>query len=370
LKHAVRRALTRLDFWKPAYRNPARLRQEVDGERQRLEQAAFEAGLKRDAIDDWLKWGIHDLVRADLLASAHQRTFFRFLDVLLIVPVFAVFFAGSGIALEWLAKDDASRDGVADWARTVVFALALLELVALVVILLVLVIGHQKHLHRHWIKNRYEAERIRAGRFLSLVGGNAAVLGPGEGFHAAERAHHDNSPHIGAFWKDRPAPIAQDTPIDALRCFIATAWLQHQVEYQRRTSRWHAQRHQLLGFIVEGLAVLALLVTFTHALLLMQSNASRTPELNWILFGLVVTSIFVPAAVAGVHALGNQHEHERNAARCHSIAERLHDVEVEVRKELSRTELVSLAEKAAWLAVSENQEWFDLMRFHDLELHI
>jgi hypothetical protein len=370
LRRAARRVLKTLDFWRPAYEDPARLRVEVSRERQRLEAAAFEAGLERGAIDAWLDWGIQDLVRADLRASAHQGNFFFLVHILLGLPVFAVFVAGGGIALEWLANDELTREGVAGWARAFVLALATLEFVALVVILGLLSIGRGKHLHHRWIENRYDAERIRAARFLSLVGGEAAVLDPTASLYEAGRAPDNGPQHMGTFWKHRPPPVALETSVEALRCFLVTAWLHDQVEYQRRRGRWHATRHHRLGRIAEGLAIFALVVTAGHVALLMVSDVSATPPLKWMLAGLVVASIVVPATVAGVNALSAQHEHERNAARCHSTSQRLQHVEDEVRSEFDRTSLARLAEKAAWLAVSENHDWFDLMRFHDLELHI
>jgi hypothetical protein len=82
----------------------------------------------------------------------------------------------------------------------------------------------------------------------------------------------------------------------------------------------------------------------------------------------VVLSIAVPAIGAAIHGVGTQREYRRHAARCRRMVAQLTQLQVQMSEAQSLPEIRHVAANVERSMREESNDWFGVMRFHDIEL--
>jgi len=339
----------------------------VRGQEGNLAEGSARAGLGSAFMQPYCAWMLPHFVRAEVLARRYQALYYLFGDLL--------FYCGAGaVAVAGLAA--VVGEGLEGAAR---FILPGLEIVLMLLVLLVLFAGRRLRLHERWLAYRFLAERFRSGLIL------APALPPGPRLVTADTARAEDAAErwlgraYDEVWAERPhpttptpsavpaAPPVADAgvPLDGLKALLLSAWIDDQIGYQRMAAGRYERRHRRSTGLTAAIFTLTLTAAVAHGV------EVRGTVTNIPLGGVpILLSIALPAFAGAVAAIGAQREYPRNAHRAHQIAR---DLE-EMRRRLARASTLEgvrgVAQEAEAVMLTENRDWFVVMRFHDFELHV
>lgn len=336
-------AFLAVDAYNRARISSTQFKRNVQQQDRRWSQAATFAGLAAHHLRPYLDWIVPYLIRADLLAERFQSYYFAL-----------------GTALFALAALAVAAAAVQIPAPTKLESLALLESFFMVLALGVIVVAQSLRVHRRWISYRALAERFRLAFFLS-VAGVGAERGAGADPPHRMRPYDWTSRSFNEVWIARP----RDRPpfsLDALKRFLAEAWIDDQIGYYRRTATRNHRRQVLLSSMVGGLFVCTLIVAGVHGLAPLIYRPLAGPQ--W----LILLAIVLPAAAASLGGIQAQHEYETNAIRFTQMAQRLAVVRRRMEAAADAATLEAIAESAALAMLDEHRGWFGMMQAHTLSL--
>jgi len=332
--------LEKLDEYNRLHLEPALERHEVERRRAQVIPAMESLGLPAADAESFASWNLPFLSRANALAERYKRRF-----------------TWLGYGIFYLAAT-----ATATGAAVSIFApnhprLALLEVAILILILGLLLAAKRTHLHEHWIFYRFLAEHFRSQLYLALAGvSEEAVLRQETGHDWLDRATEQ-------VWRQRPRiTLAPDT-VERLRDFLANDWIGGQVRYQTKTHAALHRRRNLLSYLTLALFVCTLIAAVAHALGWVEgiSDGAQT---------VVFLAIALPAVAAAVEGVTTQREYERNAVRARQMVPRLEHLERLMREAPDISHIRRVAREAASVMLSENRDWFVVMEFRDIELHV
>ncbi len=309
---------------------------EVKGELSVLAGKAEACGLGDAALEPMCELLLPHYVRADRLALKYQRRHMR-----------------AGLAVYWLAALVAATVSV----LTVVEIHASwfwLEVVELLTIILLLAAAHRGDWHRKWIDYRFLAERLRAELFLITAGIRARRPEAPAYFRLSHRSDSWAIALYNAISAENGRRCQHaDPPFDALKAFLATAWLGDQVAFYRRASvRNQIKQHRLTHW-GDGLLYGTLVVAGVHAFGAGESLHFWLPLPKW----LSMAALIIPATAAAMAGIRVHREYYRNAEKYAQLAGNLEMVQARVRQSSDRPELVREIEGANHLMLRENQDW-------------
>ncbi len=325
---------------------------------ERFHTQATRNGLEHSALQPYCDWLIPTFVRADLLATRYQKRFFLFSDAIFILAALAVV-ASAGTELASHAPSFVSGQILSR-----VRPLPLVEFTAMLLVLVVLQLVRRQAFHRDWISHRVMAERLRSALFLALV---RLDIGDERGvesvsLHQAadewlERAYEE-------VWNQRPPP---DTSISVaiLRRFLAKAWIEDQVSYQRKKSHRHEWNHQLISNITVAIFLTTLIIAGMDAIGAISDSAHDAPLWTTTVLYLSVT---LPAVASALGGIGAQREHTRNAHRSGQMARYLTSLEQRMEVATDLPTIHSVARQAEAVMLQEIDDWFVTMEYRDVEL--
>ena len=328
--------------------NPATVRDGRRDLRETLQREARRADLPGEAIDAVLAWGGLAFIRADSVAGNRQRRYLLLSQLVLILGAAAV----AVVAL------------ISLFARHP--RLATIEALTLVAALLLVYTVRRRKLHWWWIHSRVLAERLRAALFLAIVVSTVEA--------AAGRPLREEDPStdwvsraVEELWLRRPTLHLDGVPPEAIKRFVLAAWIRDQQDYYLRASRRHERQDSRLTIAMTLLFGLALLLAVFDALVfgMLQARAAAGLE-EVILFSCLVLPAFA-GVVSGIQAQG---EHMRSAHRFRAIARQLEVAGGAIARAPTPEALYSATRGAAALMFDEHQQWFGVMEFHDVELHV
>ena len=317
-------------------------------ERGRLEYG--QAGAFASACSSVASWITPYFVRADVLATRLERMF-RLTN-------WTMFLAAAAAVVVVAVQ-------VTVWPHlTWIVAGEVLLLLLLVVAPLV---SRRLRVLDRWISYRFLAERLRSGYFLALAGAGDRP-GPGE---QPERSSYLSDPTevwiqraLEEITARRPEVSLGPADVAALRSYLSEHWIGAQIRYHEGTARRQGSWDSWLFAATGVLFLITAVAAFLHLLGWGEHHGDPTE------FGLllIVLSICVPAIGAAVHGIRTQSEFRRHCQRYQRMAGLLRQLDDDMNRAGSITEIHEIAADAEHLMRAENSDWFGVMRFHDVEL--
>lgn len=318
----------------------------------KLVGVATASGLPPAAIEPLLRLFVPQFVRADELAIFYQRRHTRLITGILYLAASGVTVAVAQV-LFWPAQS---------WVIA-------FEVAAMVAVLALWWYGRREAWHEKWLHDRYLAERLRMAIFTTLVGGP-----PSEGAGDNPLPFYRNPQQwltraVSALARTASGGL-QPLPFEPLKRFVAQAWLEDQRGFHARTASAKARiahRRHYLGFALFGTTLVAAtfhLFRVGHAL-----GAGLAPILRpdaWF----TLLALVLPVWAAAVHAGTTQLEFERIEERSTRMATVLGMLAGRAQRARRLEELREVADEAVRLMTMENTEWWVLLSFQDVRLHV
>jgi hypothetical protein len=288
-------------------------------------------------------WMIPFLVRADLLATRVQPRF-----RLVSTAVFGM--AAAAVAVVALQISFLPGE---DWA---VFP----EILLLLALLASPWLANRLRLHHRWTSYRFLAERLRSAYFLALAGTGDRARQQGQPASFSDPSVAWIERALAEIMAGRPKTARALADVDPLRDYLSRFWIGRQMGYHdeafTHNDLWeHRLRHATA--VLFGITLIAALL---HA-------AGVGPSLH-LTTDLVVLSIAVPAIGAAIHGVGTQREYRRHAERCRRMIVQLTRLESAMSEARSLPEIRQVAANVERSMREESNDWFGVMRFHDIEL--
>jgi hypothetical protein len=313
-----------------------------------LRSAADSAGLRREALDPVLAWLAPLFERADGLSDFYHRWYQR---------CGATLFLGAAVGV-----------GVAA-AQAMLFPeraeLVLVEAVLMLGLLGTVFLVRRLHLHHRWLAYRSLAESCRSSLFLFLT--SCAPLSEESTTETAggtaRRSERWVPRAYEEIWLTRPQPVADVDP-KALGSFLNQAWVLDQITYQDRAHVRFMERERLLTSLVYLLFCATLAAAILHYTLHLAEVGER-----W-LDALAYASVVLPAFGGAVGGLRAQREFQRNSDRARRMAATLRLLRDRIQDTADAANLRNTAWVVAQRLAEENRDWYDIMVFHDVELHV
>jgi hypothetical protein len=288
-------------------------------------------------------WMIPFLVRADLLATRVQPQFRAVSTGMFGMAAAAV--AVVAFQISFLPHED--------WAF-------FLEVALLLALLASPQVASRLRLHNRWTSYRFLAERLRSAYFLALAGTADGVRQPGQSASFSDPSVAWIERALAEIMAGRPKTEHALADVDPLRDYLSRFWVGRQMGYHDKAfahnDRWeHRLRHATA--VLFGITLIAAVL---HA-------AGVGPSLH-LTTDLVVLSIAVPAIGAAIHGVGTQREYRRHAERCRRMIVQLARLEFQMSEARSLREIRQVAANVERSMREESNDWFGVMRFHDIEL--
>jgi hypothetical protein len=319
---------------------------------QPLQKVATASGLPAACLEAVLAPLAGPYVRADLLAMLYQKRYTHATNAVLYLAASAVTAAVAQVlffpAQPWLI---------------------LFEVVAMLAVFVVWWYSRREAWHEKWLHDRYLAEQLRGAMFLTLL------VAP-----SRDTAREDPLPFYPGpqQWIELTVAILAQAaanglppvPFDPLKRFLLNAWLRDQQTFHtgnaKRKAR-RAERRHLLGTFLFGATLLMASLHLAGVGHQTSDEVARLlrPDL-WITFFVLV----LPVWAAAIHAVSAQLELHRIAARSTRMAHMLDWLAHRAERARTLPELREVALEAAELMAKETREWWALLSFQDVKLHV
>jgi hypothetical protein len=319
----------------------------IDTQIQDWMQNADRMGLRQDLMHPFFHWIAPFFARADVLAERYHQRFFLFGTALFLMAALAVGVAAFQILFfpeaHWLV-----------W----------FEVALMVLLLALLPQGRRRKLL--WISCRFLAERFRSALFIALASVTAKVEGNFVRRFSEDRSQEWLERAYEEVWARRPKESVPRYPARDLRSFLRDAWVSQQLGYYERASDRNHHRHRVLIQATSVLFLGTLVAAVLHALGVgHRSNAASFSWSNTFTFA----SIVLPALGGALTGIGAQREYVRNAERFRLMAGYLGEIGARLETAADDRAVRDVVLEVERHLLSENRDWIDVMRFHELELH-
>lgn len=298
---------------------------------------AFEQA--RESIAEWL---VPFLVRADLLAMRLQHRFRLVSSAMFVMAAASVAIVAVQTSF-WPHQQ---------WI--VVFEVALLLLLVGIPLL-----RNKLPLHDRWTSYRFMAERLRSAYFLALAGTGDRGPQPGQPTSFSDPSVAWIERTLAQITAYRPRVRLASSGVDALRSYLKDCWIGGQVAYHHEAAAHNHNRETWLRYLTVTLFTITLISAVLHAFKLGPPGATRT---------LIVLSISVPAIGAAVHGIETQREYRRHAERCRRMFTQLTQLQDQMSQVQTLPQIRQVAANVERSMREESNDWFGVMRFHDIEL--
>jgi hypothetical protein len=307
-----------------------------------------DVGLDPQVLDPLLAWLEPLFSRADARAVRLRRRERAARLVLFMGAAAAVGVAAGGLAF--------SPDN--GW-------LSIVEATILLIVPASVFYARRSHLHSNWLAYRALAENVRSMFFVNLVathgttGARHSRGGPARFLTENRWVSHICTELVVRF----PAgpPVRGDT--SALRAFLSAAWLGPQVDY------YTAKESQSRS--TESVFTQTITALFTATVLAVSSHYFGLPGLHHRADKvLALVAIVIPALGGALSGLRDSDELQRHADRSRHMVQRLTALQSQLDEATTITSLRRVSVKVWQQLTAENAEWFDLMLFRELELHV
>jgi hypothetical protein len=238
---------------------------------------------------------------------------------------------------------------------------------------------------QQWVICRHLAERLRSAFFLAAVESPPARTterepsgterndtvaadpqplqvdaSPIQSFH--ESAEGWPSRFYAEIWLRRNPTRVTDSDLPLVRQVLAEQWIHGQEVYHVKAARRNRRNDRAATTAVIAVFMLTAVVAALHASGVGAGNSYAEKT-------LILVAIVFPALAAVASTLTHHFEFRRHRDTSESMKRRLRYAADVVARAPTLPELRREAEAAERLMMTENREWFTLMRLHELELH-
>jgi hypothetical protein len=319
--------------------------------RDALIRGAGDSRMDPVALEPVLGQMVPEFVRADQLALIYQRKYTLATRSVLYLAAAAVTVAVGQVLF------------LPDRLWVILF-----EVLGMVAILGLWWYGRREAWHEKWRHDRYLAERLRTAIFTTLAGcvpresraGNPLPFyrGPQQWLSSIVRSVAQSAARNRVVLPTRP-----------LQSFLIGGWLGNQLRFHAGNAvRKHAAAHRRHALGV-GLFAATLVMAVLHMMGVGHAEAA-VPRIGRVDLWITFLALVLPVWAGAVHALTSQLELERIAERSRRMAPVLEGVVYRAERARTSDELARIADEAAELMTIENHEWWVLLSFQDLRLHV
>ena len=249
---------------------------------------------------------------------------------------------------------------------------------------------------QQWVTCRHLAERLRSAFFLAAV-----ELPPARGTEEEPRGVNDEygdveavdpqplrvdsspipslhesaqswAPRVYAegwaprlyaeIWHGRPHAVVTHSDLPLVRDVLAEQWIRGQETYHFQAAHRNRRNDHIATTSITAVFVVTAAVAALHA-------TGVGAGSSYVEKALTLIAIVFPALAAGTAALTHHFEFRRHRETSESMRRRLRYAADVVARAPTLPELRREAEAAERLIMTENRDWFTLMRLHELELH-
>ncbi len=328
--------------------NRVSLRKERSRKRSGAERARLGKPLENSAMH-WrfmlvADWALPHLARADKLALLNQRYHRALAWAIHLLAALAV----TVVAVQtlFLKKEPG-------WL--------VIEVALVLALLLAVAAGRRVHLHEHWLGYRSLAEAFRSGMFFALSGGEDSTRAASSGV----LGEPDEAWFQRAFsqaWRSCPQVTLEHGDAVSLRNFLVDAWVDHQIDYHRHTSKRWQRLHSLCTWTMGVFALATITVALLHVF-----NVGRG---TWLEEALKLSALTLPAfggAVAGLREHGQLRLHAERSKRTEN---RLRALKERLAASSTLASVRRLAADTQLVMVDETLDWYGVVEFQDVEIMI
>lgn len=289
-------------------------------------------------------WLVPFLVRADVLAVRLQRRF-RYLSMAtfamaaLAVAVVAIqinFFPHH----EWIVG---------------------FEVFLLLVLLTVPLLRNKLRFHDRWTSYRFLAERLRSAYFLALAGTGDRSQPPGQSASFSDPSVGWIERALSEIIASRPKVGLASSNVVELRSYLNGHWIGGQVKYHDDAATYNENWEKWLRLATATLFMITLICAVLHTF-------GLGPKVHVSAALVVLLSISIPAVGAAVHGVETQREHRRHAQRCARMVIQLKQLQYQMNEAQTLPQIRQIAANVERSMREESNDWFGVMRFHDIEL--
>ncbi len=240
---------------------------------------------------------------------------------------------------------------------------------------------------QQWVTCRHLAERMRSAFFLAVVesppageteeepseadtddsGVEASDLQPLEVGTTPIQSFRESaegwpSRFYAEIWLRRTPTLVTDSDLPLVRHVMAEQWIRGQEAYHFNAARRNRRDDLTATVTIITIFILTAVVAALHATGVGAGNSSVEKTLTLI-------AIVFPALAAAATTVTHHFEFRRHRDTSESMKRRLRYAADMVARAPTLHELRREAEATERLMMTENREWFTLMRLHELELH-
>jgi hypothetical protein len=243
--------------------------------------------------------------------------------------------------------------------------LRIVELAVLVLVFGSVVLARRRRWHVDWLAYRALAENVRSLFFANLVaahvGSGSAVRrgGPARFLTENRWVSHMGLELVVRFPGGRPGRCEPR----ALGALLAQAWLDPQISYYAARESRSRSTESVFTWTIAALFVATGLAVAVH----LADPASWHHRGDRI---LALLAIVIPAVGGALGGLRDSDARQRHAERSRHMAQRLGALREQMESARTFGALLLVALRTWQQLTMENAEWFDLMRFRELELHV
>ena len=344
------------DFLRDRIVCSASVNEHVTAMSRHLYATAVEEQLASSALKPVFATMLPHFCRADLIANRYQRKYALANAGLLLLSAIAV----------TAASIHAHFPRVISFHSCKIPIGATIEVLAMAIAIAWLAVGRKRRWHRKWLRARYLAERIRLGLYSVFLPSGYVAVSESESvatrfYSGPDQWLFDLSREIT---KQARSRAASNDP-GVLQGYLSKAWIEDQLMWHRRNAlrrtelyhRFHAMGYVLLGF--------TLFFACAHLGREMFSE-SDSPDSPDMLLSLLAISL--PAWAATAHALNNQLESARMAARSQGMADALLDIKDKFQSAPTVADRWDILSNAQRLFDNESTEWWVLLSFREIPL--
>jgi hypothetical protein len=330
---------------------PTELARSREENMAKLMRGARDTNLPTELLEPFLDWILPHFSRADYLALQQQKFFYSLGVLLFFLPAIALAFGAAQI----LTPMDFP-------------ILTTVEVGILISVLVALALGRRQRAHERWITYRALTEQFRSGLFVALAGANSVRASRWEFRYSETLAEDWPVRAFDTVWSSRPRFAGVALPLDALREFLATAWLGNQIQYHINATTRHDRLRCRIEWAIVAIFAATLVAAVLHVLLaviLPKANIETSVIGTWLPF----LPIVLPALGGALGGLAAQRDHQRHALRSSHLSGVLSDLQHRLRGAGDMRYLLSIVQQVEGAMSEESRDWFAVMLFHDFELH-
>ncbi len=302
----------------------------------------LDAGLIQSQLEEVTAWAIPHLARADAAALRYQARYGRFSRVIHLLALLAVIAVG---------LQNVFARNQPDWLVG--------EIVFMVALVVAVWWARSGRPHERWIGYRSLAEAFRAALFIALSGAGEVIDDVPE-VDAMDRPWSQRA--FTEAWRHRPRVAYLPEAAPQLHAFLTSGWIDSQIKYHSDAVDRYEHSRNRYARLISALAGVTILVAALHIFVARKPSGAA----QW--FELV--AIVLPGVGAAITGLRDHAQHRVHEDRSRRTKIRLERLKRQFDSPATLESVRRMAIETHRVIVEENQDWWGVIEFQDIELVI